>query len=181
MAYEVLIQSQQGYDLSIDYWSIGCILFEMVSGFPPFTGPTNNDVWVNIFHWKKVLERPTYDGVDVEFNMSDQVWDLINRFICDASIRLVDLIKIERHEFFRRPIDESRSLDFSRMRDGSYIVPHVPKLKSDIDTSYFDDFDNLDMEVYKDIIVGDREQGGSSEMCKGGPASGFVGFTYTQK
>jgi cell cycle protein kinase DBF2 len=48
-------------------------------GFPPFTAPTTDDVWVNVYHWQKVLERPVYTGVDEEFNLSDDAWDLVTK------------------------------------------------------------------------------------------------------
>lgn len=90
MAPEVLVQSQHngkpelytsGYDYLVDYWSLGCILFEFLCGYPPFAGPTIEEVWVNVYHWQEVLERPTYDGADEEFNVSDAAWHLITRLV----------------------------------------------------------------------------------------------------
>lgn len=90
MAPEVLVNNNSGYGLAVDYWSVGCILFEMLcgkllyktclilkKGYPPFTAPTNDEVWINVFHWKKVLERPCYEGDDEEFNLTDEGWNLI--------------------------------------------------------------------------------------------------------
>ncbi|KAG5456487.1 MAG: hypothetical protein BJ554DRAFT_3761 [Olpidium bornovanus] len=78
MAPEVL--HNKGYDYLVDYWSLGAILFEFLSGSPPFTAPTMEEVWVNVYHWQKVLERPVYtEEVDKEFNLTDDAWDLITR------------------------------------------------------------------------------------------------------
>ena len=94
MAPEVLlIQNGRGYNLAVDYWSIGCILFECLAGFPPFTAPTSDDVWVNVYHWQKVLERPVYSGEDEEFNFTDGAWDLVVRYE-DISIILVYCIRL---------------------------------------------------------------------------------------
>ncbi|KAJ3260726.1 hypothetical protein HK104_006861 [Borealophlyctis nickersoniae] len=79
MAPEVLVNNGKGYGLAVDYWSIGCILFECLAGYPPFTAPTTDDVWVNVYHWDKVLERPIYTGDDAEFNLSDDAWNLITK------------------------------------------------------------------------------------------------------
>lgn len=79
MAIEILTQESAGYDYSVDYWSLGCILFEAVCGYPPFTAPTTDKVWINLYNWKKVLERPLYEGDDVEFNLTDDCWDMITR------------------------------------------------------------------------------------------------------
>eukprot|EP00842_Homolaphlyctis_polyrhiza_P001340 jgi/Hompol1/2206/HPOL_002859-RA len=64
MAPEVMTSQKSGYDYTVDYWSLGCILFECLSGYPPFTAPSTDDVWLNVYHWKKVLERPVYSGED---------------------------------------------------------------------------------------------------------------------
>lgn len=80
MAPEILTHSDLGYDFRVDYWSLGCILYECLSGFPPFNGSSNDEIWVNVFHWKKVLERPVYEGEDQEFNLPDEGWDLITKY-----------------------------------------------------------------------------------------------------
>ena len=79
MAVEILTSDGEGYNHTVDYWSLGCILFEIVCGYPPFTAPTTDKVWVNLYNWKTVLERPVYEGEDAEFNLSDECWDLIRR------------------------------------------------------------------------------------------------------
>lgn len=38
-------------------------------------------MWINLYHWQEVLERPHYEGQDAEFNLSDNAWDLINKLI----------------------------------------------------------------------------------------------------
>ena len=49
MAVEML--TGKGYDLLVDYWSLGCILFESLSGYAPFTARTIEQVWVNVFKY----------------------------------------------------------------------------------------------------------------------------------
>jgi len=58
---------------------LGCILFEFLSGYPPFSGSNVEDVWANVVNWKTVLERPVYDEEDIDFNLSDVAWDLISK------------------------------------------------------------------------------------------------------
>jgi cell cycle protein kinase DBF2 len=88
MAPEVLTKTELGYSFAADYWSLGCILFELLcginifnQGYPPFAASTTNGVWKNLYNWEKVLERPVYEGVDEEFNLSDESWDLITRLL----------------------------------------------------------------------------------------------------
>jgi cell cycle protein kinase DBF2 len=54
MAPEVL--EGTGYDFTVDYWSLGCILVEMVDGKAPFSGMTMEKTCQNVRNWKNVLE-----------------------------------------------------------------------------------------------------------------------------
>lgn len=70
------------YTYSVDYWSLGCILFEFLAGFPPFSGSTPEETWTNLKNWTKVLRRPEYDKPeDLIFNLTDVAWDAITRYI----------------------------------------------------------------------------------------------------
>ncbi|KAJ3090284.1 hypothetical protein HK102_004233 [Quaeritorhiza haematococci] len=206
MAPEVLVNNNQGYGLSVDYWSLGCILFECLAGYPPFTAPTTDDVWVNVYHWTQVLERPVYEGEDEEFNFTDEAWDLITCLITNHEERYSTLQEVAAHPFFSAPAGSSEPfhIHLLRMPKGPE-PPFVPQLQSELDTSYFDDFsDPSDMAMYKEVHerqtelekeVAKREElergpgraggsrGGSDE--KGGKQqelrTAFLGFTFKHK
>ena len=36
LAPEVLLK--KGYGKAVDWWTLGCIIYEMVTGYPPFNG-----------------------------------------------------------------------------------------------------------------------------------------------
>ena len=79
MAPEVL--RGKPYTYAVDYWSLGCILFEFLAGFPPFSGGTPEETWTNLKNWTKVLRRPEYDNPqDLIFNLTDVAWDAITRY-----------------------------------------------------------------------------------------------------
>jgi serine/threonine protein kinase len=79
MAPEVL--RAKPYSYSVDYWSLGCIFFEFLAGFPPFSGSSPEETWTNLKNWTKVLRRPEYDRPeDLIFNLSDVAWDAVTRF-----------------------------------------------------------------------------------------------------
>jgi hypothetical protein len=48
-------------------------------GYPPFTAGTVEEVWSNVLKHKETLERPVYEGSEIEYNISDKAWDLIKR------------------------------------------------------------------------------------------------------
>lgn len=68
------------YTYSVDFWSLGCIFFEFLAGFPPFSGSTPEETWTNLKNWTKVLRRPEYDKPeDLIFNLTDVAWDAVTR------------------------------------------------------------------------------------------------------
>eukprot|EP00124_Ichthyophonus_hoferi_P001289 Ihof_evm5s63 gene=Ihof_evmTU5s63 len=161
--------TNEGYDLLVDYWSIGCIFFELLAAYPPFTSPTVDEIWVNVYHWKEVLERPTYSGEDSEFNMSDDAWDLIERLIADKSVRLHSPAQIKMHRWFK-------DADWSNIREME--PPFVPSLSSEIDTHYFDDFNDPEALAKYDLPTVDDTK---DEQTTPGNTQGrglWVGWTY---
>ncbi|KAF9424171.1 hypothetical protein BGZ94_008066 [Podila epigama] len=78
MAPEIL--ASKGYDYGVDYWSLGCILFEFLAGYSPFQAEDTRQTCVNVWHWQRVLKRPVYDTEEnLEFNLTDEAWDLITK------------------------------------------------------------------------------------------------------
>jgi len=73
MAPEVLRGEE--YDFTVDYWSLGCMLFEALTGFPPFAGATADETWRNLNHWKEVLKRPVWE--DPNYFLSNRTWNFI--------------------------------------------------------------------------------------------------------
>jgi cell cycle protein kinase DBF2 len=121
MAPEVLDGTP--YDHSVDYWSLGCMLFEMLIGYPPFAGQTPDDTWVNLRHWKKVLVRPSFE--DEEFNLHDVAWDFITRCIREREDRVQSIDRIMQDKYFAMYIDGSPPLDWERIRQICVLSPTV--------------------------------------------------------
>lgn len=178
MAPEVLRGKSYGY--SVDYWSLGCMLFEFLCGFPPFSGGSPEETWANLKNWKRVLNRPVYTKKeDLQFNLSDVAWDSIVRLIDTPERRYGSLDQVQSHPFFA-------PLDFKLLRGspsaGAPTPPFVPQLQNELDTYYFDDFENPeDMAKYKEVqekqrnVENVREKGGSK--ANGGRGM-WAGFTF---
>lgn len=81
MAPEVL--KGEEYDFTVDYWSLGCMLFEALAGYPPFAGASVEETWQNLKHWKKVFRKPEFE--DPNYFLSRRTWNLIERYV----VRLV--------------------------------------------------------------------------------------------
>lgn len=166
MAPEVL--KGEEYDFTVDYWSLGCMLFEALSGYPPFAGATVDETWQNLRHWRKVLKKPEFE--DPNYFLSQRTWDLITRLVAAAPQRFRGISEIHKHAYFAE-------VDWNKLRDQR--APFVPELDSETDAGYFDDFSNeADMAKYKEVHdkqtalenMADRDE----KMSKGL----FVGFTF---
>ncbi|KAJ3568367.1 hypothetical protein NPX13_g6446 [Xylaria arbuscula] len=169
MAPEVLRGEE--YDFTVDYWSLGCMLFEALTGFPPFAGSTADETWRNLKHWRDVLKRPVWE--DPNYFLSNRTWSFITTCINSRSKRFSTIKEIFEHPYFSE-------VDWDTLRQSK--APFVPELDSETDAGYFDDFSNeADMAKYKEVhdkqqaleSMADREE----EMGKGL----FVGFTFRHR
>ncbi|KAI0685547.1 AGC/NDR protein kinase [Cytidiella melzeri] len=169
MAPEVL--RGKPYTYAVDYWSLGCIFFEFLAGFPPFTGETAEETWTNLKKWTTVLARPHYDKPEDQiFNLTDVAWDAVTRLIAHASVRYSTLDQVKRHPFFSR-------IRWENLRQTE--APFVPQLESETDTMYYDDFTNeADMAKYQEVIEKQRAVAGMKEVEEPTARGVWAGFTF---
>ena len=166
MAPEVL--KGEEYDFTVDYWSLGCMLFEGLAGYPPFAGSTVDETWQNLRHWKKVFKKPEYE--DPNYFLSPRTWDLITRLVASHPQRFHGITEIHKHAYFAE-------VDWNKLREQR--APFVPELDSETDAGYFDDFSNeADMAKYKEVH---DKQTALENMAERDEKMGkglFVGFTF---
>lgn len=173
MALEVL--EGKSYDFTIDYWSLGCMLFEALCGYPPFSGSKQDETYHNLKHWKTALRRPqTRDG---RYVFSDRTWQLIIRLIASSSTRLRNFKQVQQQPYF----SDIDNWDTLRTRS----PPFTPQLDNEEDAGYFDDFeDEQSMMKYKDVFARQEQNesllGGAGGLDRKG-ASNFIGFTFKHK
>lgn len=169
MAPEVLKGDE--YDFTVDYWSLGCMLFEALTGFPPFAGATVDETWKNLKHWRDVLKRPTWE--DPNYFISNRTWHFITLLIASKSKRFASIKDVYGHQYFAE-------VNWDELR--SQRAPFVPELDSETDAGYFDDFTNeADMAKYKEVhdkqnaleTMADREEPMNKAL--------FVGFTFRHR
>lgn len=167
MALEVL--QGKPYDFTVDYWSLGCMLFESLIGFTPFSGNSTNETYDNLRNWKQTLVCPKISDGRPAF--SDRTWNLITRLIADPVSRLKSFEHVKRMPYFAE-------IDFERLREMS--PPFVPQLDSETDAGYFDDFENEeDMAKYADVF---KRQDKLSALVDGSENdSKLLGFTFRHK
>ncbi|KAF2077160.1 hypothetical protein CYY_001545 [Polysphondylium violaceum] len=126
MAPEML--EGKGYDLTYDFWSLGCVFFEMYVGETPFGGDTPEEVFKNILDWKNILNWNDFSSF-----LPPLVIDLLKKLLCEPEKRLL-IDEIKAHPYFE-------GLDWENIR--SITPPFVPQVQNEIDTSYFEGAENI--------------------------------------
>ena len=125
MAAEILEGS--GYDAVADWWSMGCILFEMLVGAPPFTGTSAEEVFKAVLNSKESLKFPS----DGEVQVSDVAKSLVRAFLSPPKERLGynGVGQIKQHPFFD-------GMNWSTVH--LMTPPFEPALDDDLDIGYFE-------------------------------------------
>lgn len=167
MALEVL--EGKKYDFTVDYWSLGCMLFESLVGYTPFSGSSTNETYENLRYWKKTLRRPRTEDRRAAF--SDRTWDLITRLIADPINRVRSFEQVRKMSYFAE-------INFETLRTSS--PPFIPQLDDEMDAGYFDDFTNEeDMAKYADVFK--RQNKLSAMVDDSAVDSKLVGFTFRHR
>lgn len=110
------------YSASVDWWSFGVLLFEMLIGQSPFHGEDEDMLFDSILH--DSLQFPRFLTKDAQ--------NCVSKFLeRDPSKRLGVLEDPRRHAFFK-------SIDFDKLEKREIPPPFKPKVKSSSDASNFD-------------------------------------------
>jgi len=121
LAPEVLTGS---YGLSVDHWALAALIYEMLTGLPPFYSRCRNELYEGIR--KSTLEYPKYiDPVTRDFLQKMFIKDPRNRLGC------IDVKQIRQHPFFD-------DIDFDRLLRRELAPPFIPSINFDADVSYID-------------------------------------------
>ena len=123
LAPEIL--KNKGYDKSVDWWSLGCIYYEMLTGNLPFK-TNGNKINLDVFEEK----------IDFDENMNPLLINLISQLLnVNPKKRLgygaQDAKKIKEHQYFN-------DVDWNKYLNKEIEPPFVPKLEGELDLRYFD-------------------------------------------
>ncbi|KAL0223757.1 hypothetical protein P9112_003147 [Eukaryota sp. TZLM1-RC] len=124
LAPEVI--QNRGHSMAVDWWSLGILIYEMLAGFPPFSGETPYAIYSSILSNRLCFPRH-FDAI---------TRDLIKRLLThDKSRRLGNLRAGARdvmaHKFFR-------GVQWKQIFTRQLPAPFVPKVRSIGDDSLFD-------------------------------------------
>jgi len=148
-----------GHGKAVDWWSLGTLIFEMLTGLPPFYSRNVNHMYEKIL--KAELRCPSYLPADVKGLIEGLL-------IRDPTKRLGggkgDIKDLEEHAFFR-------ALDFQKVFKKEYTPIYKPNLTSATDTLQFDPQFTAEAAVHSHV---------DTSMLQG-QANQFEGFTFTDE
>lgn len=127
---------QQSYSFSVDWWTLGVLLYEMMTGKPPFRSSSTWSLFRMI-----VTNKPSIPAYFSK-TMTAIVTALMQT---DVKKRPQSLKEVRRHEFFL-------GVDWLRLVHRQVLPPHVPVVESEHDTSNFDLQDEQELEQMEDDV-----------------------------
>jgi serine/threonine protein kinase len=130
LAPEIILN--EGHDISVDYWALGVLIYEMVVGLPPFYAKDPIEVY------EKILSG----DVRIHSSLSTNLGDLIRKLLVIKPNKRLGTGKssgialIMKQKWFS-------SFDWVHLQDCTMAAPYIPVLSNLDDVSHFDHFDEV--------------------------------------
>ena len=127
----------ENYDMNVDWWALGIIIYEMICGIPPF--------YVQDLEKMYYLIKNEKIKFDKKYLVSKDAKDLITRLL-DKNVenRLCShngIEEIKKHPFFK-------NVDFDAIFRKEVEAPYIPKISNSTDVRNFDElFTNEKLEM----------------------------------
>ncbi|XP_063067282.1 cGMP-dependent protein kinase 1-like [Engraulis encrasicolus] len=142
VAPEIILN--KGHDSSADCWSLGILIYELLSGSPPFSGPDPMKTYNIILRGIDMVEFPK--------KINKSAATLIKKLCRDnPSERLGNqkngVKDIQKHKWFE-------GFNWDGIRKGTLTAPFVPSVDGPLDTSNFDCFPDDQEEPPPDEMSG---------------------------
>ena len=147
----------QGYTKNVDWWTLGVLLYEMLTGLPPFYDENTNEMY------RKILQDQLLFPEDMSDDASNLLSGLLTR---DPTLRLGNrgTDEIRNHPFFR-------SIDWTKLMRKQLQAPFKPSVESMYDTTNFDDEFTSEQPI--ESVAAEEDSQISKTMQEQ-----FKGFTY---
>ena len=157
LAPEVLLK--KGYDKGVDWWSLGCVMYEMLTGKLPFA----------IKRGIKFSPKLYQKGIEFPKNINKDAKDLIEKLlVVDPQERLGEgpngSENIKNHPYFK-------GVNWKNAWERKIKPPFIPKLKNDTDLRYFDT-------MFTDEPIGGPQRKNTNRDRDREPSNDYNGFTY---
>lgn len=121
IAPEIILR--QGHGHAVDWWSLGCIIYEMLIGIPPFYMEERKEIYKNI------VQRPVRFLIPINPLAADLITKLLHK---DPAQRLGTRggQEVMNHRWFQ-------NIDWDALYRRELKPVFVPSIKNPLDTRYF--------------------------------------------
>eukprot|EP01134_Creolimax_fragrantissima_P002017 CFRG2017T1 len=123
----------KGYCRTVDWWALGVLIYELLTGVPPFNNPNGE----NNSH-SEIMERIKNNPVEFPDFFSDDLCDFINGMTCKHMSRRLGAKDVVPKDIFGHPW--FREINWDDALAKKLPVPFVPDVESDGDTGQFDEY-----------------------------------------
>ncbi|KAH7911373.1 kinase-like domain-containing protein [Hygrophoropsis aurantiaca] len=125
------IISQQRYNKSVDWYALGVLIFEMLSGLPPYHQQDHNPVLL----YEKITRGPTFIR-----------WPAFQPYATDLILKLMEGDPSRRYGNLRHGAGDVfahpwfREVDWDKLRNRDITAPYLPRINGDGDASAFEQY-----------------------------------------
>ena len=123
LAPEIL--TKKGYDKNIDWWALGCFLYEMLTGYLPFNIPKDEPLKISLF--TKEIKFPK--------KFDKQAKDFIKKLLIPNPLKRLgsenDSESVKSHPYFK-------GVNWEKYEKKEVKPPYIPKFSDELDLRYFD-------------------------------------------
>jgi len=129
----------KGHGKGVDWWTLGILIYEMLSSYPPFYDEDPMKTYAKIMHGK----------INFPSHFSKDSVDLIRKLLHHKPTKRLGVTKggataIKEHPWFD-------GFDWKALFEKRLVAPIIPKIKGPEDISNFDDYpDDDDVPHYVD-------------------------------
>jgi len=133
LAPEVILS--RGHDKGADYWSLGCLMYEMILGQTPFYDYNIDQITL----FKRIVHgRYRFPSG----NFSEEAQDLIKGMLANKSTERLGCLAQADRDIKEHPF--LKDINFHKMGKRMIKAPWVPRLRDPLDASCFESWDHLD-------------------------------------
>lgn len=163
MAPEVL--KGESYAYAVDWWSLGCVIFDMMSGKPPFTGSSH----------KNIQDKILKNKVNVPFYFSMDAKDIVNKLLNKNPAKRFAVdekwTQFQKHRFFRK-------INWAALEKQTATPPIQPVITDPVlAENFLPEFTSMKISSHNAPVAAN-----SIDIVAPAPASasgpGFAGFSY---